>query len=118
MINESTEIPFQSTQNFDLVHDVFRATVDIADLVGIYLVMLRVSGEHIYLAIYRVSGVHLMCIFKVSGNHNADLVSFRLKYCRTGAFQVNILHNWSPFTRSIINDHAYSLGNKNSIIHS
>merc|ERR1719391_1271182 len=35
----------ESTQNFDLVHDVFRATVDIADLVGIYLVMLRVSGK-------------------------------------------------------------------------
>jgi len=35
----------ESSENFDLVHDVFRATVDIADLVGIYLVMLRVSGK-------------------------------------------------------------------------
>merc|ERR1719186_752720 len=30
---------------FDLVHDVFRATVDIADLVGIYFVMQRVAGK-------------------------------------------------------------------------
>ena len=35
----------QINQNFDLVHDFFRATVDIADLVGIYLVMQRVSGR-------------------------------------------------------------------------
>merc|ERR1719500_1305093 len=34
-----------TTANFDLVHDFFRATVDIADLVGIYLVMQRVSGK-------------------------------------------------------------------------
>merc|ERR1719402_2083162 len=32
-------------QNFDLVNDFFRATVDIADLIGIYLVMQRVSGR-------------------------------------------------------------------------
>merc|ERR1719474_661500 len=32
-------------QRFDLVNDFFRATVDIADLVGIYLVMQRVSGR-------------------------------------------------------------------------
>merc|ERR1719219_1532983 len=31
--------------NFDLVQDFLRATVDLADLVGIYMVMQRVSGR-------------------------------------------------------------------------
>merc|ERR1719336_1955563 len=35
----------ESDKKFDLVNDLFRATVDIADLVGIYLVMQRVSGK-------------------------------------------------------------------------
>jgi len=35
----------EAVRNFDLVHDFFRATVDIADLVGIYLVMQRISGK-------------------------------------------------------------------------
>jgi hypothetical protein len=35
----------ETLKKFDLVHDIFRATVDIADLVGIYIVMQRVSGK-------------------------------------------------------------------------
>jgi len=35
----------EADKKFDLIHDFFRATVDIADLVGIYIVMQRVSGK-------------------------------------------------------------------------
>merc|ERR1719474_1249124 len=35
----------ESDKKFDLVNDLFRATVDIADLVGIYQVMQRVSDR-------------------------------------------------------------------------
>ena len=35
---------FQAVQKFEFMHDFFRATVDLVDLVGIYLVMQRVSG--------------------------------------------------------------------------
>merc|ERR1719319_767370 len=51
MIFLATFIPMQevedeeSFQKFDLVNDVFRATVDIADLIGIYFVMQRVAGK-------------------------------------------------------------------------
>jgi len=51
MIFLATFIPMQEVEDdesfhkFDLVNDVFRATVDIADLIGIYFVMQRVSGK-------------------------------------------------------------------------
>merc|ERR1719402_1537138 len=35
----------ETEHKFDLVQDFLRATVDLADLVGIYLVMQRVSGK-------------------------------------------------------------------------
>jgi len=39
------ELEEEEVRSFDLLHDLFRATVDIADLIGIHLVMQRVSGK-------------------------------------------------------------------------
>ncbi len=41
---EQMKNSFQAVQKFEFMHDFFRATVDLVDLVGIYLVMQRVSG--------------------------------------------------------------------------
>lgn len=35
----------EAVQKFDFMHDFFRATVDLVDLVGIYLIMQRVAGK-------------------------------------------------------------------------
>merc|ERR1712198_327945 len=40
-----SDIEEEEEQKFDFLHDFLRATVDIADLIGIYIVMSRVAGK-------------------------------------------------------------------------